>query len=95
MHKPSVRAPGSPGSSPGPGVIPRIIFALSLALALAGCQGLVSPQGQITGFTVPPGCKAQWMLSVNPLTNFSASGSCDETGQPAPASGAHISLGKS
>lgn len=69
-----------------------LIAALAFALPLLGCQGIMSPNGQITGFTVPPGCKAQWMVAVNPLTNFSASGSCDETGQPAPAAGAHISL---
>lgn len=70
----------------------RKLILFACALALGGCQGIVTPKGQITGFTVPPGCKAQWMISVNPLTNFSASGSCDETGQPAPSTGAHISL---
>lgn len=69
----------------------RLAALAVLCAALGGCIATL-PNGQITSITVPPGCKAQWMISASPIANFSASGTCDETSQPAPASGAKIEL---
>lgn len=56
----------------------------ALALALAGCQGLIGANGQVTGFTVPAGCKGQAMFSY-PMPQGSIMVQCDETGATAPA----------
>jgi hypothetical protein len=54
------------------------------ALAVAGCQGIVAPNGQLSGITVPPGCKAEGTISF-PVATGALSFACDETSLSAPA----------
>ena len=59
-----------------------IVGPLAFVAALSGCQGLVGAGGQVTGFTVPPGCKGSYTFSW-PMPQGSIMGSCDETGETA------------
>ncbi|MGH7053674.1 MAG: hypothetical protein ACREFA_07640 [Stellaceae bacterium] len=62
----------------------KILALIALAGALAGCQGILGANGQVTGFTVPPGCKGSYTFTW-PMPQGSIMGSCDETGERAPA----------
>ncbi|MGH7109094.1 MAG: hypothetical protein ACREFK_01565 [Stellaceae bacterium] len=61
----------------------KILALIALAGALAGCQGILGANGQVTGFTVPPGCKGSYTFTW-PMPQGSIMGSCDETGERAP-----------
>lgn len=56
----------------------RLIVAVTLTLALSGCQGIVGVNGQVTGVTVPPGCKGSITFSY-PMPQGAIMLECDET----------------
>lgn len=62
----------------------NVILLGGLALALAGCQGIVGTNGQVTGVTVPPGCKGSITFSY-PMPQGAIMLTCDETGTAAAA----------
>lgn len=59
-------------------MIRTAIVLAALALALSGCQGIIGANGQVTGVTVPPGCKGSITFSY-PMPQGAIMLECDET----------------
>ena len=59
----------------------RALLIAACAGVLSGCQAVTGTSGQLTGVTLPPGCKGQFtiMITAGTIVNATVSGSCDET----------------
>jgi hypothetical protein len=49
-----------------------------LLLGLSSCQGVISPTGQVTGFTLPPNCSGKFVIEGPPVS-YQVAGSCTGT----------------
>lgn len=65
----------------------RSLTILAL-LALGGCVSTLNPTtGQVTGITLPPGCKGSFtiVITAGAIVNAMVTGSCDESAATTPS----------